>query len=44
MEGPGQGSAAAERDLRRALYMPALAAARFNPNLEAVYERLRACE
>ena len=30
------------RDLRRALYMPALAAARFNPNLEAVYERLRA--
>jgi transposase len=29
-------------DLRRALYMPALTAARFNPDLKAVYDRLRA--
>ena len=29
-------------DLRRALYMPALSAARFNPDLKAVYDRLRA--
>lgn len=28
--------------LRRALYMPALSAARFNPDLRAVYDRLRA--
>ena len=28
--------------LRRALYMPALTAARFNPDLKAVYDRLRA--
>jgi transposase len=28
--------------LRRALYMPALAAARYNPDLKAVYDRLRA--
>lgn len=30
------------RDLRRALYLPALSAARFNPDLKAVYDRLRA--
>ena len=29
-------------DLRRALYLPALSAARFNPDLKAVYDRLRA--
>ncbi len=29
-------------ELRRALYMPALTAARFNPDLKAVYDRLRA--
>ena len=29
-------------DLRRALYMPALTAVRFNPDLKAVYDRLRA--
>ena len=29
-------------DLRRALYRPALSAARFNPDLKAVYDRLRA--
>jgi transposase len=29
-------------DLRRALYMPALVAARFNPDMRAVYERLLA--
>jgi transposase len=29
-------------DLRRALYLPALSAARFNPHLKAVYDRLRA--
>lgn len=29
-------------DLRRAIYLPALAAARFNPDLKAVYDRLRA--
>jgi transposase len=29
-------------DLRRALYLPALTAARFNPDLKAVYDRLRA--
>jgi transposase len=28
-------------DLRRALYLPALSAARFNPDLKAVYDRLR---
>jgi transposase len=28
--------------LRRALYMPALTAARFNPDLKAIYDRLRA--
>jgi transposase len=28
--------------LRRALYLPALSAARFNPDLKAVYDRLRA--
>jgi transposase len=27
---------------RRALYLPALSAARFNPHLKAVYDRLRA--
>jgi transposase len=30
------------RDLRRALYMPAMAAVRFNPNLQAVHHRLKA--
>ena len=41
-EGKGQAKVGGgRRDLRRALYMPALAAARFNPNLEAVYERLQ---
>jgi transposase len=34
--------AGGRRDLRRALYMPALAASRFNPDLKAVYDRLRA--
>lgn len=29
-------------DLRQALYMPALSATRFNPDLKAVYDRLRA--
>ena len=29
-------------DLRRALHLPALSAARFNPDLKAVYDRLRA--
>lgn len=29
-------------DLRRALYLPARSAARFNPDLKAVYDRLRA--
>jgi transposase len=29
-------------DLRRALYLPALSAARFNPDMKAVYDRLRA--
>jgi len=29
-------------DLRRALYFPALSAARFNPDLKTVYDRLRA--
>ena len=29
-------------DLRRALYLPALSAVRFNPDLKAVYDRLRA--
>lgn len=29
-------------ELRRALYLPALTAARFNPDLKAVYDRLRA--
>lgn len=29
-------------ELRRALYLPALTAARFNPDLRAVYDRLRA--
>ena len=29
-------------ELRRALYLPALSAARFNPDLKAVYDRLRA--
>lgn len=29
-------------DLRHALYMPALSAARFNPDLKALYDRLRA--
>jgi transposase len=29
-------------DLRRAIYLPALSAARFNPDLKAVYDRLRA--
>jgi len=29
-------------DLRRAIYMPALSAARFNPDLKTVYDRLRA--
>ena len=33
---------AGRADLRRALYLPALSAARFNPDLKTVYDRLRA--
>lgn len=39
----GQAKIAGGRaELRRAIYLPALSAARFNPDLKAVYDRLRA--
>jgi transposase len=42
-KGKGQAKIGGGRgDLRRVLYLPALSAARFNPDLKAVYDRLRA--